>query len=145
MKIHLGSMFADDQYKALRFYTTVTRFVKERELQAGDCKQMTVVSSEGPDDIELLVERSNASIAKTRQEGGFQAGIAATSFAVGDVQEGYTRLTELGVGFRRKPTKTGPVPVAVFDDTWVTSYRSFSFNHAEARSSRGSPRFRRRQ
>jgi catechol 2,3-dioxygenase-like lactoylglutathione lyase family enzyme len=56
MKIKLASVMVDDQDKALKFYTEVLGFVKKRELPAGKFKWLTVVSPEGPDDIELLLE-----------------------------------------------------------------------------------------
>jgi len=40
-----------------------------------------------------------------------------TSLASADVRTEYERLTKRGVVFRTKPTRTGPVTVAVFDDT----------------------------
>ncbi len=117
MRIMVSSVFVDDQDKALEFYTKVLGFVKKRELPAGKFKWLTVVSPEGPDDIELLLEPNAAQIARTYQQGCFEAGIPATSFAVGDIQEEYKRMKALGVAFSQKPTRTGPVTVAVFDDT----------------------------
>ena len=117
MRINLSSVFVDDQDKALGFYTEVLGFVKKRELPAGEFKWLTVVSPEGPDDIELLLEPNASQIAKRYQKDCFQAGIPATSFAVGDIQEEYERMKELGVVFRQKPTETGPVSLAVFEDT----------------------------
>ncbi|MFQ6013312.1 MAG: VOC family protein [Thermoplasmata archaeon] len=117
MRIMVSSVFVDDQDKALRFYTKVLGFVKKKELPAGEFKWLTVVSPEGPDDMELLLEPNATQIAKTYQRGCFEAGIPATSFAVGDIQKEYERMKKLGVAFPQKPTKTGPVTVAVFDDT----------------------------
>lgn len=117
MRITLSSVFVDDQDRALEFYTKVLGFVKKRELPAGEFKWLTVVAPEGPDDIELLLEPNATPIAKTYQNDCFEAGIPATSFAAGDVQKEYERLTALGVVFRQKPTKTGSASVAVFEDT----------------------------
>ena len=44
-------------------------------------------------------------------------GIPYTSFAVGDVQAEYERLSARGVKFVQEPTSMGPVTTAVFDDT----------------------------
>lgn len=117
MRIMVGSVFVDDQDRALEFYTTVLGFVKKRELPAGDFKWLTVVSPEGSDDIELLLEPNATQIAKTYQKGCFEAGIPATSFAVRDIQKEFERMKELAVAFPQKPARTGPVTVAVFDDT----------------------------
>lgn len=84
---------------------------------AGGYRWLTVVSPEGSADIELLLEPNAHPGAKTFQKAIFEDGIPATSFASGDVQEEYERLTKLGVVFRTKPTTTGSVTVAVFDDT----------------------------
>ena len=68
MKIKMSSVFVDDQDKALRFYTEVLGFVKETDLPAGEFKWLTVVSPEGPDGIELLLEPNNHPAARTYQE-----------------------------------------------------------------------------
>lgn len=117
MKIHVSSVFVDDQEKALHFYTQVLGFVKKTELPAGEFKWLTVVSPEGPDDVELLLEPNATQLAKTYQKGCFEAGIPATSFAVGNIQDEYERMRGLGVVFRQKPTRTGSVAVALFEDT----------------------------
>jgi predicted enzyme related to lactoylglutathione lyase len=55
--------------------------------------------------------------ARVYQKALYDAGIPYTSFHVDDIQKEYERLVKLGVKFSLKPTKTGPVTVAVFDDT----------------------------
>ena len=117
MKINLTSVMVDDQDKALKFYTKVLGFVKKRDLPAGEGRWLTVVSPEGPEDIELLLEPMGFPPAKTYQKALLGAGIPATSFAVEDIQKEFERMKKLGVVFRMKPTKTGPVTVAVFEDT----------------------------
>ncbi len=117
MKIKLNSVFVDDQDKALKFYTEVLGFVKKRDIPVGQFKWLTVVSPEGPDDIELLLEPNDNPAAKTYQKAIFEQGIATTSFAVEDIQKEYERMKKLGVVFTMEPTKMGPVIVAVFDDT----------------------------
>jgi catechol 2,3-dioxygenase-like lactoylglutathione lyase family enzyme len=117
MKIRLSSVFVDDQDKALKFYTEVLGFVKKRDIPAGNFKWLTVVSPEGPDDIELLLEPNDNPAARTFQQAVYKQGIPATAFAVDDIQKEYERMKKLGVVFGMEPTKTGPVTVAVFDDT----------------------------
>src|SRR5688500_14151094 len=56
MRIHLSSVFVDDQDKALRFYTDVLGFVKKTEIPLGEARWLTVVSPEEPDGTELLLE-----------------------------------------------------------------------------------------
>jgi catechol 2,3-dioxygenase-like lactoylglutathione lyase family enzyme len=117
MKIRLSSVFVDDQDKALKFYTEVLGFVKKRDIPAGNFKWLTVVSPEGPDDIELLLEPNDNPAARTFQQAVYKQGIPATAFAVDDIQKEYERMKKLGVVFGMEPTRTGPVTVAVFDDT----------------------------
>lgn len=117
MKIDLTSVLVDDQDKALRFYTEVLGFVKKKEIPMGKFKWLTVVSSEGSGDVELLLEPNENPAAKTFQEALFEQGIPATSFGADDVQKEYDRLTKLGVVFTAKPARMGPTTVATFDDT----------------------------
>ena len=117
MKIKLSSVMVDDQDKALQFYTEVLGFVKSKDLPAGEYKWLTVVSPDGPDDIELLLEPNANPAAKTYQKALFEQGIPLTAFAVEDIHDEYERMKRLGVVFSTEPTKTGPVTIAVFEDT----------------------------
>jgi len=117
MKIKLTSVLVDDQGKALTFYTEVLGFVKKLDIPAGDFKYLTVVSPEGPDDIELLLEPNDNPVAKTFQQAVFEQDIPATTFFTDDVQREYERLTQLGVVFQTPPTTMGTTVLAVFDDT----------------------------
>ncbi len=117
MKIKLSSVMVDDQDKALKFYTEVLGFVKKTDIPAGKFKWLTVVSPEGPDDIELLLEPNDNPAAKTYQEALFEQGIPFTAFAVDDIHNEYEGLKKLGVVFRSEPTKMGEVTVVVFNDT----------------------------
>jgi catechol 2,3-dioxygenase-like lactoylglutathione lyase family enzyme len=117
MKINITSVFVDDQEKALKFYTEVLGFVKKTDVPVGDYKWLTVVSPEGPDDVELLLEPNDHPAAKVYQKAIFEDGIPFTSFAVEDLQAEYERMDKLGVLFKTKPTKMGPVIIAEFNDT----------------------------
>ncbi|WP_094702445.1 VOC family protein [Brevibacillus laterosporus] len=117
MKIKLTSIFVNDQDKALTFYTEVLGFVKKRELPAGNFKWLTVVSPEGPDDIELLLEPLGHPAAKTFQKEMFEAGIPVTAFAVEDIHKEYERMIGLGVVFKTKPIDMNETSIAVFNDT----------------------------
>jgi catechol 2,3-dioxygenase-like lactoylglutathione lyase family enzyme len=117
MKITLNSVLVDEQEKALAFYTGVLGFVKKNDVPVGEFRWLTVVSPGGPDDVELLLEPNANPAAKTYQKAIFEQGIPLTAFAVDDIQEEYERLKERGVVFRTKPTKAGPVTIAVFEDT----------------------------
>lgn len=117
MKIQLASVLVADQAKALKFYTEILGFVVRRDLPAGEARWLTVVSPEGPGDVELALEPIVFAPARTYQQALFEAGIPLTAFAVDDIQAEYARLTGLGVRFRGAPKPMGPVTAAVFDDT----------------------------
>jgi predicted enzyme related to lactoylglutathione lyase len=117
MKIILTSVMVDDQEKALKFYTEVLGFVKKNDIPLGEDRWLTVVSPEGPDDVELLLEPMGFPPARTYQKALFEAGIPLTSFAVDDIQKEYERMKKLGVVFKTAPTQMGPVTIAVFEDT----------------------------
>ena len=117
MQIKLTSVFVEDQDKALQFYTEVLGFIKKSEISLGEAKWLTVVSPEGPDDIELLLEPNNNPAAKTYQRAIFEQGIPATAFAVENILVEFERLTNLGVAFHTEPTESGEVTIAVFDDS----------------------------
>ena len=117
MKIRLTSVLVDDQEKALQFYTRVLGFVKKMDIPMGAARWLTVISPEGPDDMELLLEPNAHPAAKPLQQAIFNDGIPLTAFAVDDIEQEFERLTSLGVAFKQKPTQAGPVTLAVFDDT----------------------------
>jgi len=117
IKIPLTSVMVDDQAKALEFYTEVLGFTKKADFPAGEGRWLTVVSPAAPDGVQLLLEPTGHPASKIYQKALFEDGIPLTSFAVDDIQAEYERLTKLGVVFRTKPTKAGPVTVAVIEDT----------------------------
>ncbi|MEV5200704.1 VOC family protein [Streptomyces sp. NPDC053720] len=117
MRIHLSSVFVDDQDKALRFYTDVLGFVKKHEVPVGEDRWLTVVSPEDPDGTELLLEPDGHRAVKPYKAALVEDGIPAASFAVDDVNAEFDRLRGLGVRFTQDPLETGPVTTAVLDDT----------------------------
>ena len=117
MKIQLTSIFVEDQDKALKFYTQVLGFIKKRDFPLGEYKWLTVVSPEGPQDIELLLEPNNNPAAKTFQKAIFEQGITYATFAVADIQKEYATLKKSGVEFTMEPTNMGMTTMAVFNDT----------------------------
>lgn len=117
MRIKLNSIMVDDQAKALRFYTEVLGFRKKVEIPVGEYRWLTVVSPEGPDDLELSLEPNVNPAAKTFQKALFDQKIPATAFEVTDIEAEYARLSALGVAFTSKPTRSGAVIAAAFSDT----------------------------
>lgn len=125
MKIKLTSVLVDDQEKALRFYTEVLGFVKKQDTPAGGARWLTVVSPEGPDDVELLLEpNGNPSVQINGQPAGaafqkalYEAGIPYTVFFVEDLNKESERLKKHGVTFVMEPAKTDWGYQAMIDDT----------------------------
>jgi catechol 2,3-dioxygenase-like lactoylglutathione lyase family enzyme len=117
MLIKLTSLMVDDQTKALRFYTEVLGFKKGKEFPAGEYRWITVVSPDGPPDVELSLEPNVNPAAKTFQKAMFDQGIPLAAFEVRDMRAEFERLTSLGVAFTREPAPAGPVITATFSDT----------------------------
>ncbi len=117
MQIKLSSILVNNQENALKFYTEKLGFIKEADIPMGEFRWLTVISPEGPDDVELLLEPLGFEPAKIYQQALYQANIAATAFSVKDIHSEYKRLKALGVAFKMQPTKTDTVTMATFDDT----------------------------
>jgi glyoxylase I family protein len=117
VRIKLTSIMVDDQDKARRFYTEVLGFRKKHDIPVGEYKWLTVVSPDGPHDIELSLEPNANPAGKAFQEAMFKQSIPIAAFEVADIQVEYERLRGHGVAFTREPTKAGPVTIAVFADT----------------------------
>ena len=117
MRIHLASVYVDDQDKALKFYTEVLGFQKKLEIPMGEHRWLTVVSPEDPDGTQLVLEPDAHPAARAFKKALYEDGIPLTSFAVDDVREEHERLQGLGVTFTQEPTEMGPVTMATLDDT----------------------------
>ena len=117
MRIHLTSIFVDDQRAALAFYTDVLGFTKHQDIPLGDDFWLTVVSPDCPDGPELLLEPAGHPAVKPYRDALAVDGIQLAQFAVDDVEAEYDRLTKRGVSFTQTPTDIGTAVVAVFDDT----------------------------
>jgi catechol 2,3-dioxygenase-like lactoylglutathione lyase family enzyme len=118
MKIHLTSVFVDDQDKALKFYTEVLGFLKKEEIPLGDdMRWLTVVSADAPNGTELVLEPSSHPAVPPFKRALQDDGIPFASFAVQDAKAEFKRLKALGVRFTQEPLEMGPVTTAVFDDT----------------------------
>jgi catechol 2,3-dioxygenase-like lactoylglutathione lyase family enzyme len=117
MQIKLNSVLVDNQDKALKFYTETLGFVKKFDIPMGEFRWLTVVSPEGRDDLELVLEPMGFEPAKTFQAALFSAGIPSTALATTNIDADYLRLKSLGVVFRGEPKQAGPVKTVVFEDT----------------------------
>src|ERR1700759_3013766 len=117
MRIHLTSVFVDDQSRAEGFYTGKLGFLTKADVPVGADRWLTVVSPDAPDGPQLLLEPSSHPAVKPFKQALVADGIPAASFAVDDVAAEYERLSGLGVRFTQEPTDMGPVVTAVLDDT----------------------------
>ncbi|MBX3155156.1 MAG: VOC family protein [Deltaproteobacteria bacterium] len=116
MRIKLTSLMVEDQTRALAFYTDVLGFVKKHEIPVGEYRWITVVSPEGPNDLELSLEPNANPAAKAFQQAMFAQGICLTAFEVADLDAEYARLKARGVAFTKTPVPAGPVKIAQFAD-----------------------------
>jgi predicted enzyme related to lactoylglutathione lyase len=122
MQVKVTSVPVVEQDQALAFYTGVLGFVKKHDIPMGEFRWLTVVSPESPEGVELLLEPMAFPPAKVYQQQLHDAGIPWTAFSVDDIQKEYERLVALGVVFKSKPQKMGPVMLAAFDDScgnWI--------------------------
>ena len=118
MRIHLTSIFVDDQAKALQFYTEILGFVKKYDIPVGEKDRwLTVVSPDEPRGTELLLEPAGHPVVKPYRDALIEDGIPLAQFAVDDVWAEYERLRRLGVHFTQEPLEMGLITTAVFDDT----------------------------
>ena len=117
MRIKLQSIMVEDQQKAVEFYTSVLGFRKKHDVPVGEYRWITLVSPEGPDDLELVLEPNANPAAKAFQQAMFAQRIPLAAFEVTELAADFRRLQAAGVAFTQEPTAMGPVKVAVFSDT----------------------------
>ena len=117
MRLHVTSVFVDDQAKALEFYTTKLGFEKKTDVPVGEYRWLTVVSPEQRDGVELLLEPSNHPAVKPYREALMNDGIALASFEVDDIESECQRLKSLDVKITMDPVNVGEVTIAMLDDT----------------------------
>ncbi len=117
MRINLTSVMVDDQDKALKFYTDMLGFVKKTDMPIGEYRWLTVISPEGPDGVELVLEPMGFSPARDYQKALYEAGIPLTAFLSSDIQKEYQQLKQRGVIFRSEPQTMGAIISVLFEDT----------------------------
>jgi catechol 2,3-dioxygenase-like lactoylglutathione lyase family enzyme len=117
MQIRHVIIKADDQQKALSFYTSVVGFVKKLDVPIGGVRWLTVSSPEGAEGVELVLEPNNFPPARASQNALYDAGFPAAVFTTNDILAEYHRLRGLGVTFRGEPKSMGPVTTVPFEDT----------------------------
>lgn len=118
MQIKFVSLMVSDQEAALRFYTEVLGFAKMADIPLGEDRWLTVVSPDGIDGVELVLEPVRFPPAAEYQKVLFDAGIPATALISQDIQRDYRELKARGVVFRGEPQSAGIIMTALFEDTW---------------------------
>ncbi len=117
IRIHVTSVFVDDQESALRFYTDVLGFEPATDVPLGNGDRWLTVKAPGQDGVELLLEPSSHPAVAPYRDALIADGIPLASFAVDDVAAEHERLVSAGVTFTQPPVEMGPVTTAVLDDT----------------------------
>jgi catechol 2,3-dioxygenase-like lactoylglutathione lyase family enzyme len=117
MQIKFVSVMVEDQERALRFYTDVLGFVKAEDVPIGEYRWLTVISPDGIDGVELVLEPMAFPPARAYQKALHDAGVPATAFVTSDIHGEVERLTAAGVEFRGEPADMGSVTTVLFEDT----------------------------
>jgi catechol 2,3-dioxygenase-like lactoylglutathione lyase family enzyme len=116
MQLKFISVTVQDQEAALKFYTEKLGFVKMADIPMGEYRWLTVVSPDGIEGVELVLEPLAFPPAQVYQKALFEAGIPATAVISRDIQAEFQRIQSLGVVFRGEPQKMGPVTTVLFED-----------------------------
>jgi catechol 2,3-dioxygenase-like lactoylglutathione lyase family enzyme len=117
MQLKFLSVTVADQEAALRFYTDILGFKKMADIPMGDYRWLTVVSPDGIEGVELVLEPLGFPPAKVYQQALFDAGVPAIALISQDIHADYERLTSRGVIFRGEPQEAGPITTVLFEDT----------------------------
>lgn len=117
MQIKFASVFVFDQEAALQFYTNILGFKKMADLPLGEDRWLTVVSPDGVEGVELVLEPLRFPPAAVYQKALFDAGIPANALISPDIQKDYTELKSRGVVFRGAPQNYGVITSTLFEDT----------------------------
>ncbi len=81
MQIRLASVMVDNQENALRFYTTILGFVKNKDIPMGPFRWLIVSSLEGAEGVELVLSLWVSRLPETYQKALFGAGIPAAALS----------------------------------------------------------------
>ena len=87
------------------------------DIPMGSFRWLTVISPDGVEGVELVLEPIGFPPAKQFQQALFNAGIPHTAFLTKDIQAEYEALKGRGVVFRGEPRSMGPITAVLFGDT----------------------------
>jgi catechol 2,3-dioxygenase-like lactoylglutathione lyase family enzyme len=111
------SVMVENQEKAIAFYTDRLGFTKMADIPMGDQRWLTVISHDGIDGVELVLEPMSFPPSKIYQKALFDAGIPAIALISNDIQADYSRLSKKGVIFHGEPQNMGVIKSVLFEDT----------------------------
>lgn len=117
MKIHITSVFVDDQSKAERFYCDLLGFKVKDDVPLGEFRWLTVSQTGTEGEVELLLEPSAHPAVGPYREALMADGIPLASFLVDDLEAEHARLANAGVEFTQGVTDMGNIRMAVLNDT----------------------------
>ena len=87
------------------------------DIPFGAFRWLTVTSTHGITDVELVLEPMSFEPVRAYQRALFAAGMSAIALITTDVQADFTRLTAAGVVFHGTPSAMGPITAVSFEDT----------------------------
>jgi catechol 2,3-dioxygenase-like lactoylglutathione lyase family enzyme len=117
MQLKFLSVMVIDQNAALRFYTEILGFVKMADIPMGQSRWLTVISPDGIEGVELVLEPMDFQPARIYQKALLDAGIPALALITHDIQMEYKHLKERNVVFRGEPKNMGLISSVLFEDT----------------------------
>lgn len=117
MEQKFASLLVKDQEEALQFYTEVLGFRKMADIPMGESRWLTVISPDGVDGMELVLEPMRFQPAQVYQKALYDAGIPLIALISSDIQKDYQNLQARGVVFRGEPKDYGVIQTVVFEDT----------------------------
>ena len=116
MQIKFASVMVPDQDVALEFYTAKLGFTVAEDLRMGPFRWLTVVSPDGIDGVELILEATDFPPSAEYQKARYDAGIPAIALTTSNIQADVKRLTDAGVVFRGEPEDLGFITAVSFED-----------------------------
>ena len=99
MQIKFASIMVADQEAALNFYTSVLGFKKMADIPMGEFRWLTVVSPDGIEGVELVLEPMGFPPSRAYQKALFDADIPAAALISSDVENDYERLKSWASSF----------------------------------------------
>ena len=117
MQLKFLSVTVKDQDAALQFYTDILGFRKMADIPMGTFRWLTVVSTDGIEGVELVLEPNDFLPTQTYQKALFDSGKPAIALISKDIVADYNRLEKIGVVFRGEPKNLGAITSVVFEDT----------------------------